>query len=50
MNEFVYDLKVRVIVEAFNEDDAWEAIQDTFGVGETESGITVTDCEWELTK
>jgi hypothetical protein len=46
MKEFYYDLKLRVKIPAFDEDDAWEAIQDTFGVGET-NGIEVLECEWD---
>lgn len=50
MEEFEYVLTLRVTVEAFDEDDAWEAIQDTFGVGVSESGVKVTECEWEYKK
>lgn len=50
METFTYRLTLTVDVEAFNEDDAWEAIQDTFGAGTSESGVTVTECEWEYKK
>lgn len=45
---FVVTLVVEV--DAFDEDDAWDALQDTFGVGENGPGITVTECEWEFKK
>lgn len=50
MDEFEYVLTLKVKVEAFTEDDAWEAIQDTFGVGSSQSGVEVTECEWEYKK
>lgn len=50
MEKYRYVLTLNVEVEAFNEDDAWEAIQDTFGVGVSESGVTVTECEWDYKK
>jgi hypothetical protein len=39
-----------VEVEAFDEDDAWDALQDAFGVGENGSGITVVECGWDFKK
>ena len=50
MKRYTYKVNLTVEVEAFDQDDAWEAIQDTFGVGENNPGITVTECEWEFTK
>lgn len=47
MKKFTYRVALTVEVEAFDEEDAWEAIQDTFGVGDQGSGLTVTDCAWE---
>lgn len=51
MDKFRYSIKMTVEVEAFDDSDAWDAIQDTFGIGE-EVGITVLDCEYKeiLTK
>jgi hypothetical protein len=49
MNTFKYEVKLVVEVEAFDDSDAWEALQDTFGIGEN-SGITVTDCEYRELK
>ena len=46
MNKFKYSVVLHVEVEAFDESDAWEAIQDNFGIGEA-SGINVLTCEWE---
>lgn len=49
METYVYEVKLTVQVPAFSEDDAWEAIQDNFGVGEY-GDVSVTDCEWEYKK
>lgn len=46
MNTYRYTVKLEVEVEAFDASDAWEAVQDAFGVGE-EMGVTVTDCEYK---
>ena len=50
MNRLKYKVTLEVEVEAFDEDDAWDALQDAFGVGDNGSGITVTDCEWDFKK
>lgn len=48
MDKFRYKVELTVEVEAFDAGDAWDAVQDTFGIGE-QSGLTVTDFEaWEL--
>lgn len=49
METYEYVIKMKVSVEAFDEADAWDAVQDAFGVGE-ELGITVTDCEYREVK
>lgn len=46
MNTYRYKITQTVEVEAFDASDAWDAIQDEFGVGE-HTGITVTDCEYK---
>jgi hypothetical protein len=46
MNKFKYEVTLTVEVEAFDESDAWEAIQDNFGIGDA-TGLTVLTCEWE---
>jgi hypothetical protein len=46
MDKFKYQVKLIVEVEAFDESDAWDAVQDAFGIGE-ELGVTVTDCEYK---
>jgi len=45
MNKYKYEIKLTVEVDAFDESDAWDAVQDTYGVG-GDSGLTVTDCEY----
>lgn len=50
MNKRRYVVTLIVEVEAFDEDDAWDALQDAFGTGENAPGIVVTDCEWEFKK
>lgn len=48
MEKFRYKVQLIVEVEAFDAGDAWEAVQDLFGIGEN-GGVTVTDFEaWEL--
>lgn len=49
MNTYRYKITQTVEVEAFDESDAWDAIQDEFGVGE-QMGMTVTDCEYKELK
>jgi hypothetical protein len=46
MEKFVYKVKLTVEVEAFDESDAWDAVQDAFGTGE-ELGVNVLTCEYE---
>ena len=46
MDKFKYTVKLTVEVEAFDEGDAWDALQDAFGVGET-GAVTVTNCEYK---
>lgn len=46
MNTFEYQVKVTVVVEAFDEGDAFEALQDAFGVGET-GAVSVVECEYQ---
>lgn len=45
MNTYSYTVKMTVQVEAFDESDAWDAVQDAFGIGE-DLGVTVTSCEY----
>lgn len=45
MNKYKYEVRLTVEVEAFDESDAWEAVQDAFGLGEN-CGTTVVDCEY----
>jgi hypothetical protein len=46
METFEYTVKMTVQVDAFDESDAWDALQDAFGIGES-FGVTVTDCEYQ---
>lgn len=46
MEKYRYKVSLVVEVEAFDESDAWDAVQDAFGIGE-ELGVTVTDCEYK---
>ncbi len=46
MNTFKYQVILSVEVEAFDESDAWDAVQDNFGIGDS-SGVLVTDCEYK---
>lgn len=46
MDKFRYTVKLEVEVEAFDEGDAFDLIQDVFGIGD-QSGVTVTQCEYK---
>lgn len=46
MNTYEYEIKLKVKVEAFDESDAWDAVQDVFGIGD-ELGVTVTECDYK---
>lgn len=48
MNKYTYKVTLVVAVEAFDEDDAFDALQDCFGIGENGAGITVEECEWQF--
>lgn len=49
MEKFVWEVKMTVEVEAFGEADAWDLVQENFGVGE-DLGITVIECEYKELK
>jgi hypothetical protein len=49
MDKFRYEVRLIVEVDAFDDSDAWEAVQDNFGVGE-DSDVRVVDCEYERIK
>lgn len=46
METYKYTVTLTVEVEAFDESDAWDAVQDAFGVGDSNMGVRVTDCEY----
>ncbi len=46
MNKYTYKVVLIVEVPAFSETDAFEILQDVFGVGD-EYGLTVTECEYD---
>ncbi len=50
MDKRRYEVTLVVEVDAFDEDDAWDALQDAFGVGDNGTGITVVECEWDFKK
>jgi hypothetical protein len=45
MNVYKYQVTLEVEVDAFDPGDAWEAVQDAFGLGEN-CGTRVVDCEY----
>jgi len=46
MNElFKYTVKLEIEIDAYDESDAWDAVQEAFGIGST-GAVTVTDCEY----
>lgn len=49
MEKYKYNIKLTVEIEAFDESDAWDAVQDAFGVGTT-GAVTVTNCEYHEVK
>lgn len=46
METFRYQVVLNVEVEAFDDSDAWDAIQEAFGIGAT-GAVQVTDCEYK---
>lgn len=46
MITYRYTVKLTVEIDAFDESDAWDAVQDAFGVGEN-MGVKVTECEYK---
>jgi hypothetical protein len=46
MNTYTYTVTLEVEVDAYDESDAWEAVDDAFGVGD-QMGVRVTNCEWK---
>ena len=51
MKTYRYKIELTVEVEAFDEGDAWEAVEEHIGVGgDSDSGITIADCEYRLIK
>ena len=47
MNKYKYQVIMTVEVEAFDESDAWAALQDILAVGQMESDLTVLECEYK---
>lgn len=46
MENYKYTVTLEVEVEAFDESDAWDALQDAFGVGD-QMGVNITKCDYE---
>lgn len=49
METFRYKVVLEIEVDAFDDSDAWEAIEDEFGVGE-QMGVRITSCEYKELK
>lgn len=50
METYTYEVRLTVEMEALDSSDAWEAVQDAFGLGDN-CGVRVVDCEYtEITK
>jgi hypothetical protein len=49
MNTYQYEVTLKVEIEAFDESDAWDAVQDAFGAG-SQPGINVIECEYKEAK
>lgn len=45
IEKFKYKVILWVEVEAFDDSDAFDALQDTFGVG-TDGSVEITQCEY----
>lgn len=45
MKTFRYEVVLQVEVDAFEESDAWDAVQDAFGLGE-QMGVNIVDCKY----
>lgn len=46
MNTYKYTVTLSVEVDAFDDSDAWDALQDAFGIGD-QMGLRVLDCEYK---
>lgn len=46
MNTYKFKIDLIVEVDAFDEGDAWDMVQDAFGVGEN-VGTRVIECEYK---
>lgn len=46
MNTYQYEVTLKVEIEAFDESDAWDAVQDAFGRGDN-LGVNVIECEYK---
>jgi hypothetical protein len=49
MEKYCYRITLEVEVDAFDESDAWDAVQDEFGTGE-QMGVNITKCEYREIK
>lgn len=49
MDKFKYKITLSVEVEAFDESDAWDALQEIFGTGD-EGAVHIIECEYKLRK
>lgn len=46
MEKYKYTVRLTVVVDAWDESDAWDAIQEAFGIGAT-GAVTVTECTYK---
>lgn len=49
MNEYEYEVVLKVRVKSFDPGDAWDMLQEAFGIGEN-CGTNVIDCEYREVK
>ncbi len=49
MNQYKYQVVLTVEVEAFDDEDAFDKVQEVFGAGDN-YGLLVTECKYNLKK
>jgi hypothetical protein len=46
METYRYSVKLIVDIDAWDDSDAWEALQEAFGIGD-QLGVTVIECNYK---